>query len=172
MRVLIAGIGNVFMHDDGCGSFLAQALEGKVEADVRDFGTGGISLIEEIEKYDVVIILDIADIKEDIKVFEVNDINEDDVVQTVLSMVFGGSHGLGIEDVLTILKSLGSKLKIILLTCKPKVLSPGIGLSDECKNNALLAVDELRKVLSKFNIKVDTEGTKKALIENLKKWES
>ncbi|AWR95546.1 hydrogenase maturation protease [Acidianus brierleyi] len=169
MRILIAGIGNIFMRDDGCGSFLAEALEGKVEADVQDFGTGGISLVDELEKYDVIIILDIADINEDIKVFEVNDINEDDIVQTVLSMSFGGSHGLGIEDILTILKSKGSKVKIILLTCKPKILNPGIGLSDECLKNAFLAIDELEKILKQFNVKVDRNEIKEALISRIRR---
>ncbi len=172
MRILIAGIGNIFMRDDGCGSFLAQALEGKVGVDVKDFGTGGISLVDELENYDLIIILDIADINENIKIFEVNDINENDIVQTVLSMSLGGSHGLGIEDILTILKSKGTKVKIILLTCKPKILNPGIGLSEECTNNAFLAIEELEKILEKFNIKMNAEEVKKSLIEQLNKLNS
>ncbi|MUN29818.1 hydrogenase maturation protease [Sulfuracidifex metallicus] len=87
MKILVVGVGNVFMKDDGCGSIMAGVLEGKVKgADVRDYGTGGISLTDELQSYDVVIILDVAAIDEKVKVFEVDDFNEDKVVETVLSI--------------------------------------------------------------------------------------
>jgi Ni,Fe-hydrogenase maturation factor len=39
MKVVI-GVGNVFMKDDSCGSFIAQALDGLIPIDVKDLGMG------------------------------------------------------------------------------------------------------------------------------------
>jgi len=35
MKVVI-GVGNVSMKDDGCGSFIAQALDGLIPIDVKE----------------------------------------------------------------------------------------------------------------------------------------
>ena len=60
-RVLVAGIGNIFLGDDGFGCAVAQALadtplpEG---AEVRDFGVGGMDLAYALSSYDGAILID------------------------------------------------------------------------------------------------------------------
>lgn len=66
-RILIAGMGNVLRQDDGFGVRLARRLEDvdlPGNASVREFGIGGISLVQDLigpPRYDVLIILDAAE---------------------------------------------------------------------------------------------------------------
>jgi hydrogenase maturation protease len=62
VKVLIAGIGNVFFGDDGFGSAVARLLAGAPLPDgvvVRDFGIRGLDLAYELTSgYDVAILVD------------------------------------------------------------------------------------------------------------------
>lgn len=60
-RILIMGIGNYLMGDEGVGVHLAETLEGYTlppNVDVVDGGTGGFHLLEYFEKYKEVILVD------------------------------------------------------------------------------------------------------------------
>lgn len=60
-RILILGIGNLLMGDEGLGVHLAQRLQnGKRPpgVDVVDGGTGGFHLMEFFESYDAIIMVD------------------------------------------------------------------------------------------------------------------
>jgi hydrogenase maturation protease len=61
MAVLIMGIGNYLMGDEGVGVHVAQRLSNEVlpeGVDVLDGGTGGFFLMEYFENYPVVILID------------------------------------------------------------------------------------------------------------------
>jgi hydrogenase maturation protease len=124
MKVVI-GVGNVFMKDDGCGSFIAQALDGLIPIDVKDLGMGSLSIIDDIRDYDEIIIIDAADIDSDVEVFEIKTELEDEIPQAVISMSLGGSHSMSMRDILTILNSDGKNRKIIVIGCKPKEINVG-----------------------------------------------
>ena len=66
MRVLIAGVGNVFRRDDGFGVAVVQRLEAEeLPPGVRvlDVGIGGIHLVQELlEPTDALIIVDAVDL--------------------------------------------------------------------------------------------------------------
>jgi hydrogenase maturation protease len=60
-RVLVAGIGNVFMGDDGFGVEVARRLAERAPrpgVDVRDFGIRGMDLVYALAGYDVAILVD------------------------------------------------------------------------------------------------------------------
>jgi hydrogenase maturation protease len=63
-RVLVAGIGNVFLGDDGFGVAVAQRLNGFAlppEVEVADFGIRGLDLAYALgQPYDAVILVDIV----------------------------------------------------------------------------------------------------------------
>src|ERR1044071_2789707 len=64
-RTLVAGIGNIFLGDDGFGVEVARRLAGEAlgdHVDVADFGIRGVHLAYEIAsgKYDEVILVDAA----------------------------------------------------------------------------------------------------------------
>ena len=61
-RVMIAGIGNMFMKDDGFGSAVVKRMANKKfpeGVEVKDFGTGGLKLAYDLMRgYDGLIFLD------------------------------------------------------------------------------------------------------------------
>src|SRR4029077_16308755 len=63
-RVLVAGVGNVFLGDDGFGVEVARRLVGETFPDgvqVADFGIRGVHLAYELlEGYDLLILVDAA----------------------------------------------------------------------------------------------------------------
>ncbi len=64
-RVLIGGIGNVLLGDDGIGPYIARVLDAAYEfeegVEVADLGTPALDLIDEISGRDAVILVDSVD---------------------------------------------------------------------------------------------------------------
>lgn len=61
-NILVLGIGNILLNDEGAGIHVVSALEkeGFSEADLLDGGTGGFHLLGFIQAYKSVIIVDAA----------------------------------------------------------------------------------------------------------------
>lgn len=60
-RVLIMGIGNLLMGDEGLGVHLARAMEKEAlpeKVDILDGGTAGFNLMSYFEKYPLVVMVD------------------------------------------------------------------------------------------------------------------
>lgn len=132
-RILIAGIGNIFMGDDGFGTEVARRLGGRSmppEVTLKDFGISGIDLTYALlDPYDLVIMVDACArggepgtlylIEPEAgdgapAPFEAHSMNPVNVLRTVRSM--GGARG-----------------KILLVACEPTDLGPEegkMGLSD------------------------------------------
>jgi hydrogenase maturation protease len=131
--ILIAGIGNIFLGDDGFGTEVARRLAVRAlptEAVVRDFGISGIDLTYALlDPYELVILVDacarggepgcvylIAPELNDgtTAPFEAHSMNPMNVLRTVRQM--GGARG-----------------KIVLVACEPADLGPEegkLGLSE------------------------------------------
>jgi len=64
-KVLIGGIGNVLLGDDGVGPYLAQLLASRYEfeegVEVLDLGTPALDLIDQISGKDIVVLIDSVD---------------------------------------------------------------------------------------------------------------
>ncbi|MFZ0288931.1 MAG: hydrogenase maturation protease [Candidatus Sulfotelmatobacter sp.] len=64
-NMLIGGIGNVLLGDDGVGPYVAQLLASRYEfedgVEVLDLGTPALDLIDQIPGRDVVILIDSVD---------------------------------------------------------------------------------------------------------------
>jgi hydrogenase maturation protease len=64
-KVLIGGIGNVLLGDDGVGPYLVQLLLSRYEFDdgveVLDLGTPALDLIDQVSGRDVVVLIDSVD---------------------------------------------------------------------------------------------------------------
>ncbi len=61
-EILVLGIGNILLNDEGVGIHVVNALEkeGYTTADLMDGGTGGFHLLGFIQSYKTVIIIDAA----------------------------------------------------------------------------------------------------------------
>ena len=136
-RVLIAGIGNAWMRDDGFGGEVAKRLGERMlppEAAVFDFGTGGLDLAYEVMRgYDALILIDVSRQGGEPGTLYVMEADEDDVEAGIEDGQVINPHAMDPQTVLRFVKTLGAwpgKVKVV--ACEPAVVEEmGFGLSDE-----------------------------------------
>jgi hydrogenase maturation protease len=128
-RILVAGIGNIFLGDDGFGCSVAQRLAADPPAEevrVVDYGIRGMHLAYDLlDGYDVVIIVDAlpgADAPGTLRVLEVG---ADDLGPAGLD-----AHAMDPATVLGSLRALGGQLpRTLVVGCIPAELDERIGLT-------------------------------------------
>jgi hydrogenase maturation protease len=135
-RILVAGIGNAWLRDDGFGGEVAKRLgerELPEEAAVFDFGTGGLDLAYEVMRgYDALILLDVSRQGGEPGTLYVMEADEDDVDAGIEDGQVINPHGMDPQTVLRFVKSLGAwPGKVVVIACEPaEVEEMGFGLSD------------------------------------------
>jgi hydrogenase maturation protease len=166
-RILVAGIGNIFLGDDAFGSEVARRLLGRElpdEVRVVDFGIRGFDLVYALlDGYEATIFVDATPRGEapgTLYVIE-PDLSE-------LDRQDGGSmsvetHGMNPLKVLGMVKSMGGELKRILLVgCEPAPLESEdghMGLSEPVE----AAVGEAVAMVESLVAKILEEERRKAL---------
>lgn len=136
-RILIAGIGNAWMRDDGFGGQVAQRLterELRPEVAVFDFGTGGLDLAYEVMRgYDALVLVDISRQAGEPGTLYVMEASEDDVDAGIEDGQVINPHGMDPQTVLRFVKTLGAwPGKVLVVACEPAVVEEmGFGLSAE-----------------------------------------
>jgi hydrogenase maturation protease len=123
LRVLVAGIGNVFLGDDGFGCALAErvAFDG---VDVADFGIRGMDLAYALAGYDTVVFLDATPRGGAPGTLYVIEPGLDDLPAGF------DAHGMDPVKVLALAKTLGSALpRTLVLGCEPAAVEEFTGLS-------------------------------------------
>jgi hydrogenase maturation protease len=134
--VLIAGIGNIFLGDDGFGVEVLRRLDPhRLPAGIaaKDYGIRGIHLAYDLLDGQVrtVIMVDALPTGEPagtVSLIEVDD-------QAVAELAAGGgtvdSHAMNPAAVLAALQALGGSVpRVLLVGCQPLTVEPGIGLSE------------------------------------------
>jgi hydrogenase maturation protease len=147
-RVLVAGVGNLFLGDDGFGPEVARRLAGRsLPTGVRvvDYGIRGMHLAYDLlDGYDELVILDAAPRggrPGDVVVLEVG---EGDFG----TGEFDG-HGMEPTAVLSSLGSLGGRLpRTYVVGCEPADIDEGIGLSPSVAAAVDPAVDAVLRLLA------------------------
>jgi hydrogenase maturation protease len=135
-RILVAGIGNAWLRDDGFGGEVAKRLgerELPDEAAVFDFGTGGLDLAYEVMRgYDALILLDVSRQGGEPGTLYVMEADEDDVDAGIEDGQVINPHGMDPQTVLRFVKSLGAwPGKVVVIACEPAhVEEMGFGLSE------------------------------------------
>jgi hydrogenase maturation protease len=157
-RVLIAGIGNIFLQDDGFGVEVIRRLAAEPLPQwvrVADFGIRGVHLTYEILDggYDAVILVDAAPRGEDpgtVYLIE-PDIETADRQESVSL----DAHGMDPQVVIQTIKTLGGmRGRLYIVGCEPQETEEGIGLSAPVSRGvqeAIRLVHKLVKNLSEGN---------------------
>ena len=132
--ILIAGIGNIFLQDDGFGVEVAKRLadsELPEGVKVADFGIRGVHLAYEMLDggYDMTILIDAAPRGEAPGTVYLIEPDLDNIdAQQSASM---DAHSMDPQVVFATLKSLGgSPRRVLIVGCEPLVIDDGIGLSE------------------------------------------
>jgi hydrogenase maturation protease len=129
--VLVAGVGNIFLGDDGFGVEVVSRMRGRPVAEgvkVADFGIRGVHLAYELlEGYDLVILVDTIALGE-------GEVQPD-------------AHDLDPAAVMGLLADLGGSVgRMLVVGCEPAVVHEEMGLSPPVAG----AVDEAIRVVEEL----------------------
>jgi hydrogenase maturation protease len=146
-QILVAGIGNAWLQDDGFGGEVVKRLETRElpgEAAVFDFGTGGLDLAYEVMRgYDALILIDVSRQGGDPGTLYVMEARKEDVDAGIEDGQMINPHGMDPQTVLRFVKTLGAwPGKVVIVACEPaEVEDMGIGLSEQVERAVERAVD-------------------------------
>ena len=144
--ILIAGVGNSWLRDDGFGGEVARRLselELPEGVSVMDAGTGGLDLAYEVMRgYDALVILDVSPQGGEPGTLYVMEPDEEAVPGGIEDGDVINPHAMDPQTVLRFVKSVGAwPGKVVVIACEPEEVSEmGWGLSDRVQEAVARAV--------------------------------
>ena len=164
-KLLVAGIGNIFLGDDGFGVEVIKRLQGRVfpaEVKVADFGIRGFDLAYALlEDYETAILIDACPRGDAPGTLYVIEPELESIPAADASQPLFDAHGMNPMNVLRLAKSLGPGVlnkRILLLGCEPLTFGPEegqLGLSDEVSAAVERAVSLLDSLISRILVGED-----------------
>ena len=154
-RMLVGGIGNIFLQDDGFGVEVVKRLAGESLPEwvrVADFGIRGVHLAYEMldGDYDAVILVDAASRGEEpgtVYLIE-PDVETIDTRQPVSL----DAHGMDPQVVLQTIKTLGGmRGRLYIVGCEPLETEEGIGLSSPVARGVEDAIKLVHNIVERFS---------------------
>lgn len=136
-QILVAGIGNAFLRDDGFGSEVAKRLESRdlpEGVSVFDFGSGGLDLAYEVMRgYHGLVLVDVSQQGGEPGTLYVMEPDPEEIEGGIEDGEVINPHGMDPKTVLRFLKTVGGwPGKVVIVACEPgEVEEMGIGLTDE-----------------------------------------
>jgi hydrogenase maturation protease len=148
-RILVAGVGNVFLRDDAFGVEVVRLLAERrqpPEVQIRDFGIRGVHLAYELlNGYDLFVLVDAAPrgaAPGTVTVLEV-DLPGVDAIPVI------DAHSLTPDAIFGLLSSLGGHPgRSLVVACEPAEVDPGMGLSDPVREAVPYAVRAVEEILA------------------------
>ena len=129
--ILILGIGNILLGDEGVGVRVIEQMEGIVPPDdveLVDGGTGGADLLEIIAEREKVIVIDA--VEADREPGDVLRLSVEDLFRPVQARM--SLHEIGLAESLIMAKQLNCAPKeVVIFGVKPKSTECGLDLSKE-----------------------------------------
>jgi hydrogenase maturation protease len=146
-QILVAGIGNLWLRDDGFGGEVTKLLaERELPEGVRvmDFGSGGLDLAyEAMRGYDALILIDVSRQGSPPGTLYVMEARVEDVEGQIEDGQVIDPHGMDPQTVLRFVKYVGGwPGRIFVVACEPEVVEDvGLGLSESVKASLARAAD-------------------------------
>ncbi|MFI2651465.1 MULTISPECIES: hydrogenase maturation protease [Micromonospora] len=139
-RILVAGIGNIFLGDDAFGVEVVRRLRDAVlpeMVDVSDYGIRGMHLAYDLldGHHDVLVMVDALPLNEAPGTLAVLQVDLDDPGWTLgpadaLAAPAADGHGMDPESVLRLLRSLGGTVdRVLVVGCQPALVDERMELS-------------------------------------------
>jgi hydrogenase maturation protease len=133
-RVLVAGVGNIFLSDDGFGVEVADRLAREAWPEgvrVAEFGIRGVHLAYELlDGYEVLVLVDAVPMGDRPGTLAVLEPDADGHLDVGGPEPVIDAHSMGPDVVLGTLDHLGGKLdRIVVVGCQPGSLDEGMGLT-------------------------------------------
>ena len=156
MSVLVLGIGNILLMDEGVGVRVVEEMQRRYffppEVKVLDGGTLGIDLLSYLQKKDHLIIIDA--IKSGHPPGTVVRVEGEDIPAKIRADI--SSHQLGLSEVLAMAQLTGElPRQRVLFGIEPKHIETGLDLSKEVKDNLNKVVEIVIRELRALGYSVD-----------------
>ena len=155
-QILVAGIGNAWLKDDGFGGEVVKRLNARElpeGAAVFDFGTGGLDLAYEVMRgYDALVLIDVSRQGEPPGTLYVMEALEEEAEAGIEDGQVLNPHGMDPQTVLRFIKTLGAwPGKVVVVACEPaEVEEMGLGLSPEVERAVDGAVDHVIETIGQL----------------------
>jgi hydrogenase maturation protease len=156
-QILVAGIGNAWLRDDGFGGEVAKQLSERELPEgvtVLDFGSGGLDLAYEVMRgYDALILVDVSRQGGEAGTLYVMEADPNNVDGQIEDGQMLNPHGMDPETVLRFVKYVGGwPGRVMVVACEPETVEDvGLGLSDAVRASVaqaakvvLQTIEELR----------------------------
>jgi hydrogenase maturation protease len=146
-QILVAGIGNAWLRDDGFGGEVTRLLSERALPEgvtVLDFGTGGLDLAYEVMRgYDALILIDVSRQGGEAGTLYVMEADPADVDGQIEDGQMLNPHGMDPQTVLRFVKYVGGwPGRVLIVACEPEnVEEVGFGLSDSVRAAIARAAD-------------------------------
>jgi hydrogenase maturation protease len=155
VKVLVAGIGNIFLGDDGFGVEVAARLRGTDLPDgvrAEDFGIRGVHLAYELlDGYDALVMIDAVPMGEPpgtVALIEPD--RAGDVAGAGPAM---DAHSMNPAVVLQMLAAMGGQIgRVVVVGCQPSVIDERMGLSPPVEAAVERGVAAVHEVLAELCI--------------------
>jgi hydrogenase maturation protease len=165
-RILVAGIGNIFLGDDGFGCEVVRRLaehELPENVEVRDFGIRGMDLAYALmDPYEVVVFVDAVPRGEEPGTVYLIEAEVPDEGEVTLD-----THGMDPVKVIRLARILGAEVpRPLVVGCEPKLVLSGEDYDDmlmELSEPVQRAVGEAVKLVESVVEEVNAQTTNKYL---------
>jgi hydrogenase maturation protease len=155
-QILVAGIGNAWLRDDGFGGAVAEQLaERELPAGVTviDFGSGGLDLAYEVMRgYDALILIDVSRQGGTPGTLYQMEADPDDVDGAIEDGQMLNPHAMDPESVLRFVKYVGGwPGRVLVIACEPETVEDvGFGLSEAVGSSVTRAADAVLETIAEL----------------------
>jgi hydrogenase maturation protease len=160
-RILVAGVGNVFLRDDAFGVEVVRLLAGRPQppgVQIRDYGIRGVHLVYELlDGCDLFVLIDAAPRGEAPGTVSVLEVEVPGPGDPSASPVID-AHSLTPDAIFGLLASLGGRPgRSLVVACEPAEVDAGMGLSDPVREALPHAVRAVEEILARAVSPADQE---------------
>jgi hydrogenase maturation protease len=162
VKVMVAGIGNIFLGDDGFGVEVVRRLADEPMPDgvqVADYGTSGLHLAHDLlDGYDATILIDAAGMGSPPGTVYLVEL---DPSQRPSGERVPDAHGMQPEAVLDLVAMLGGDPgRVLLVGCEPATIDHHVGLSRAVEGAVEQALELVRTLVrEQVTAKTNTQKT-------------
>ncbi|POP43604.1 HyaD/HybD family hydrogenase maturation endopeptidase [Superficieibacter electus] len=155
MNILLLGVGNLLLSDEGVGVRTLEALEQRFSFPdgvvLQDGGTSGMELLEVMASRDLIVVVDA--VQSDSEPGSLFILEDKDVPAYFTERL--SPHQLGLADVLMALQMTDEfPRKLVLLGIEPASLAPGMVLSPVVARAMEAAITQVIRILNNHGIQV------------------
>ena len=163
-RILVAGVGNAWLRDDGFGGEVARRLEGMelpAGVAVMDAGTGGLDLAYEVMRgYDGLVLVDVSRQAGEPGTLYVMEPDEASIEGGIEDGDTINPHAMDPQTMLRFVKSVGAwPGRVVVIACEPaEVGELGFGLSEQVQAAVERALDLVAETVGELQAGVLEEA--------------